>query len=243
MTQKKNGCSVFELWTYDTSYLHTCAYRSRWSIGHLRPLAIALCSRLPWPFQISWSFAVLALLQCLASNCCEAGLSFSSPAGSRSGLGVWCWMLASWGCVRSSPTFSAVSAWPLIPVPLAPSDLHFGSFLAIGFCTCASDRCWRMPGSFVALSVLSAMSHIRRAGLTTHWSWRCGVWFSCWFLQIPRCFWAWQKLLLPCRFWLWRLGLFLPVGQPRLSGRRKIPPPWWAFHQLWLVSWQLCEHS
>ena len=27
--------------------------------------------------------AVSALLQCLASNCCEAGLSFSSPAGSR----------------------------------------------------------------------------------------------------------------------------------------------------------------
>ena len=27
-------------------------------------------------------------IQCLASNCCEAGLSFSSPVGSRSGLGV-----------------------------------------------------------------------------------------------------------------------------------------------------------
>ena len=39
--------------------------------------------------------AVSALLQCLASNCCKAGLSSSSPAGSRSGLGVWCWMLAS----------------------------------------------------------------------------------------------------------------------------------------------------
>ena len=137
-----------------------------------------------------WSPAVSALLQCLASNCCEAGLSSSSPAGSRSLLGVWCWMLASWGCVRSSPTSSAVSAWPRVPVPLAPTDLHFGSSLAIGFCRCASDRCWRMSGSFIASSVLSAMFHIRKAGLTSHWSWRCGVWFSCWFLQMPRCFWA-----------------------------------------------------
>ena len=72
-----------------------------------------------------WSLAVSALLQCLASNCCEAGLSFSFPVGSRSGLGVWCWMLASGGCVRSSPTSSAVPAWPLVPVPLAPTDLHF----------------------------------------------------------------------------------------------------------------------
>ena len=75
--------------------LLTYAHRSWWSIGHLRPLSIALCSGLLWPFQTSWSLAVSALLQCLASNCCEAGLSFSSPAGSRSGLGVWCWMLAS----------------------------------------------------------------------------------------------------------------------------------------------------
>ena len=117
-------------------------------------------------------------------------------------------MLASWGCVRSSPTSSAVSAWPLVPVPLAPTNLHFGSSLAIGFCRCASDRCWRMSRSFVASSVLSAMFHIRTVGLTSHWSWRCGIWFSCWFLQMPRCFWAWQKLLLPCRFWLWHLGLW-----------------------------------
>ena len=106
--------------------LFTYARRSRWSIGHLRPLAIALWSGLLWPFQSSWSLAVSALLQCLASNCCEAGLSSSSPAGSRSGLGVWCWMLASWGCVRSSPTSSAVSAWPLVTVPLALTDLHIG---------------------------------------------------------------------------------------------------------------------
>ena len=151
---------------------------SQWSIGHQRTPAIALCSGLLLSFRTSWSPAVSALLQCLASNCCEAGLSSSSLAGSRSGLGVWCWMLASRGCVRSSPTFSAVSAWPLVPVPLAPTDLHFGSSLAIGFCRCASDRCWRMSGSFVASSVLSAMSHIRKAGLTSHWSWRCGVWFS-----------------------------------------------------------------
>ena len=68
------------------------------------------------------------------------------------------------------PNSSAVSAWPLVPVPLAPTDLHFGSSLAIGFCRCTSDRCWRMSGSFVALSVLSALSRIRKAGLTSHWS-------------------------------------------------------------------------
>ena len=43
------------------------------------------CSGHSRPF---WSLAVSALLQCIASNCCEAGLSFSSPVGSRSGLGV-----------------------------------------------------------------------------------------------------------------------------------------------------------
>ena len=221
----------------------TYARRSQWSIGHQRPPAIALCSGLLLSFRTSWSPAVSAMLQCLASNCCEAGLSSSSPAGSRSGLGVWYWMLASWGCVWSSPTSSAVSAWPLVTVPLAPTDLHFGSSLAIGFCRCASDRCWRMSGSLVASSVLSAMSQNRTAGLTSHWSWRCGVWFSCWFLQVPRCFWAWQKLLLPCRFWLWHLGLCLPDGQPHFPGRRKTPPPLRALHQLWLVRWQLCSSS
>ena len=77
------------------SDLLTYAHRSQWSIGHQRPPAIALCSGLLLSFRTSWSPAVSALLQCLASNCCEAGLSSSSPAGSRSGLGVWCWMLAS----------------------------------------------------------------------------------------------------------------------------------------------------
>ena len=36
-------------------------------------------------------------------------------------------------------------------------------------------RCWRMSGSFVASSVMSTMSHIHKAGLTSHVSWRCGV--------------------------------------------------------------------
>ena len=86
----------------------TYARHSRWSIGHQRPPAIALWSGLLLSFWTSRSLAVSALLQCLTSNCCKAGLSFSSPAGSRSGLGVWCWMLAAWGCVWSSPTSSAV---------------------------------------------------------------------------------------------------------------------------------------
>ena len=81
--------------TLATDYLLSNAPRSQWSIGHQRPPAIALCSGLLLSFRISWSPAVSALLQCLASNCCEAGLSSSSLAGSRSGLGVWCWMLAS----------------------------------------------------------------------------------------------------------------------------------------------------
>ena len=156
---KQTGCQKWEAsWSNLHSpcpYLLTYAQRSQWSIGHQRLPGIALCSGLLLSFRISWSPAVSALLQCLASSCCEAGLSSSSPAGSTSGLGVWCWMLASWGCVRSSPTSSAVSAWPLVPVPLAPTDLHFGSSLAIGFCRCVSDRCWRMSGSFVASSVLS----------------------------------------------------------------------------------------
>ena len=57
------------------------AHHSQWSIGHQRPLTIAHCSGLLWPFQTSWSLAVSALLKCLASNCCEAGLSFSSLCG------------------------------------------------------------------------------------------------------------------------------------------------------------------
>ena len=80
---------------------------------------------------------------------------------------------------------------------------------------------------FCCIVCVVRLSHIRKAGLTSHWSCRCGVWFSCWFLQIPRCFWAWRKLLLPCWFWLRRLGLCLPVGQPCFPGRRKTPSPLW----------------
>ena len=54
-------------------YLLTYARRSQWSIGHQRPPAIALCSGLLLSFRTSWSPAVSALLQCLTSNCCEAG--------------------------------------------------------------------------------------------------------------------------------------------------------------------------
>ena len=122
---------------YHLTFIQVGQQCSWWSIGHLRPLAIALCSWPLWSFRTSWSLAVWALLQCLTSICCEAGLSSSSPAGSRSGLGVWCWMLASWGCVRSSPTSSAVSVWPLVPVLLTPTHLHFGSSPATGFCKCA----------------------------------------------------------------------------------------------------------
>ena len=37
-----------------TTTTTTDAHHSRWSIGYLQPLAIALCSGLLWPFQSSW---------------------------------------------------------------------------------------------------------------------------------------------------------------------------------------------
>ena len=78
------------------TYLLTYAHHLQWTIGHQWPPAITLCSGLLLSFPTSWSPAVSALLQCLTSNCCEAGLSSSSsPAGSRSGLGVWCLWLGA----------------------------------------------------------------------------------------------------------------------------------------------------
>ena len=97
------------------------------------------CANLTAPVQ--FVLAAWVLTQCLASSCCKAGLSSSFPAGSRSELGVWCWMLASWGCVRSSPTSSSEFVLLLVPVPLAPTALHLGSSLAIGCCRWAADRC------------------------------------------------------------------------------------------------------
>ena len=97
----------------------------RGNIGHRRSLAIALCSGLILLLLSSLYLAAWALPQCLASSCCEAGLSSSFPAGSRSELGVWCWMLAPWGCVQSSPTFSSEFVLLLVPVLLAPTALSF----------------------------------------------------------------------------------------------------------------------
>ena len=79
------GGGGYKYWAPSLTYAH----RFRWNIGHLRPLAIALCSGLfwlLWPFQSSCFFAVPFMLQYLASNCCEASLSSSTPAGSRSGF-------------------------------------------------------------------------------------------------------------------------------------------------------------
>ena len=100
------------------SYLLTYAPRSRRSIGHLRPLAIELCSALLWPFQSSWSLAVSALLQCLASNGCQAGLSSSSPVGSRSGLGVWCMLDAGFLKVCSIQPHFLQCVWGLSNYPI-----------------------------------------------------------------------------------------------------------------------------
>ena len=56
-------------------------HRSPWSIGHRRPLAIAFCSGLLWPFLSSSFPASPFLPPCLACSCCEAGLFSSFPAG------------------------------------------------------------------------------------------------------------------------------------------------------------------
>ena len=216
----------------------TKARGSVWSIGHRRPLAIALCSGLILLLLSSLYLAAWALPQCLTSSCCEAGLSSSFPASSRSELGVWWWMLASWGCVRSSPTSSSEFVLLLVPVPLAPTALHLGSSLAIGCCRCAADRCWRLSGFSVALPLSSSKFRIRRARLTSHWSWRCEVWFLSWSPWTTRCSWAWQKLLWPCQSWLWHLCPCPPAGQLHSQGRWRNPLPWWALHRLWLVYWQ-----
>ena len=103
--------------------------------------AIALCSGLLLSFRTSWFPAVSALLQCLASSCCEAGLSSSSPAGSRSGLGVWCWMLEGvsdpapfppqyllghWFLSRSLPQIS-LATWTVFPVSYIVLMFHVAS--------------------------------------------------------------------------------------------------------------------
>ena len=129
---------------YLCTYLLTYAHRSRWSIGHLRPLTIAHCSGLPWPVQSSWSL-VASAVSVSWLRLSRGRRLFLFPCGFQAqtytcksvvpGQGLACG--AGW-CVRSSPTSSAVSAWPLVPVPLACTDLHFGSSPAIGFCRYAT---------------------------------------------------------------------------------------------------------
>ena len=50
--------------------LFTYAHRSRWSTGHLRPLAITLCSGLFWPFQTSWSLVCVCMCVCVCECVC-----------------------------------------------------------------------------------------------------------------------------------------------------------------------------
>ena len=113
----------------------------------------------------------------------------------------------------------------LVPVPLAPTDLHLGSSLAIGCCRCTADRCWRMSGFSVALSLSSSKFCICRARLTSHWSWRCEVWFLSWSPWTTRCSWAWQKLLWPCQSWLWHLCPCPLVSQLHSQGRWRTRTP------------------
>ena len=108
----------------------------------------------------------LQLVPCCFSSASVSRLQLSLPLwipGQGLACGAGCWLPEG---VSDQPHFSAVCAWPLVAVQFAPTDLYFGSSLANGFCRCASHRYWRMSGSYAASSVLSAMSHIRKAGLT-----------------------------------------------------------------------------
>ena len=221
--------------------LLTYAYLSRWSIGHQRPLAIALCSGLllsfwtsPLLFQLCFSVSPPTVAR-LAS----LPLPLQVP-GQGLACGAGCWLPEGVSNPAPLPPQYLLSHWFLsrslpqifISDLLLPLDFVDAPQTGVEECLDLSLH-----------GLLSAMSHIHKAGLTSHWSWRCWVWFSWWFLQMPRCFYAWWNLLLPCWFWLWCLGLYLPVGQPHFPGRWKTPPPLWVLHQLWLVHWQLCSSS
>ena len=82
-----------------------------------------------------------------------------------------------------------------VSCPTRSHRSSLGSSLAVGCCRCTADRCWRMSGFSVALPLFSSKFHIRRARLTSHWSWRCEVWFLSWSPWMTKCSWAWQKLL------------------------------------------------
>ena len=210
---------------FEITYLLSHAHRSRWSIGHQRPPVLGYSDHSrpagPLLFQLCFSVSppTVARLTSLSLPLWGPGQGLACGAG--------CWLPEGVSSPDPLPPQYMLGHWFLSrSLPQIISDL----LLPLDFVDAPQSRSWGMSGSFVVSSVLSAMSHIRIAELTSHWSWRCGVWFSCWFLQMPRCFWAWRKLLLPCQFWLWRLGLCLPVGQPRFPGRRKTPPLWWALH-------------
>ena len=112
-----------------------------WSIGHRRPLAIALCSAL-----------ILLLLSSLYLLL-EFWLSVSPPAvarpaslplslrvpGQNLACGAGCWLPEGVSDPAPLPLQNLVLL--LVPVPLAPTALHLGSSLAIGCCRWAADRC------------------------------------------------------------------------------------------------------
>ena len=169
------------LYLPSVDYLLTCAHRSRWSI---------LFSGLLWPFQSSWSLACSFSFASVSHPQLLRGRPlFLFPCGFQAR--AWLVMLNA-GCLRVCPIqphFLHSICLVTGSCPTRSTDLHFGSSPANGFCRCSSDWCWRMSGSFDASSVLSAVSHVRRAGKTSHWSWRYRVWFLSWFLQMPTCFW------------------------------------------------------
>ena len=68
-----------------TPCLLTYAHSSRWSIGHRRPLTIALCSGLFWPFQSRWSLVdSTTLIDDIGLD--STGFTFTVSTHTQSGL-------------------------------------------------------------------------------------------------------------------------------------------------------------
>ena len=99
-------------------YDHSPSHSVLGCSGHSRPVG-------PLLFQLCFSVSPPTVTR-------PASLSLPLRVpGQDLACGAGCWLPE--GVIRSSPTSSAVSARPLVPVPLAPTDLHSGSSLVTGF--------------------------------------------------------------------------------------------------------------
>ena len=125
-TNTNTPASDVRHWNSCLSYLLTNAHRSQWSIGHLRPLAIALCSGLLWPFQTSW----FQLCFSVSPPVIVRRPLFLFPCGFQ--VRAWCVVLDA--CFLRvcpiQPHFlrSIYLATGSCPVPLAPVGLPHHNF-------------------------------------------------------------------------------------------------------------------